>query len=148
MPQGWAGRDATTFWRNTTCAPPASRWFGSTPTATSAPQDVARLDAEPGQTVYCYLRGVQFVLTYRLQLWMQNRSERPDQAAVAAKLEELAGAGGVGLTPHRVAVEQPSPRLSTTAICGTPTLRRRVSAIPASDTPIISKLGRWRCWKH
>jgi hypothetical protein len=45
-------------------------------------------------------RGAQFVLAYRLQLWMQDRPERPDQAAIAAKLRELAVAGGVGLTPH------------------------------------------------
>jgi hypothetical protein len=65
-------------------------------------QDVAKLEAEAGHTVCCP-RGAHFVLAYRLQLWM---AERPDQAAVAAKLEELAAAGGVGLTPHAVAADR------------------------------------------
>jgi hypothetical protein len=51
-------------------------------------------------------RGAQFVLAYRLQLWMQDRPERPDQAAIAAKLRELAVAAGVGLTPHWGAVDR------------------------------------------
>jgi hypothetical protein len=55
-------------------------------------QDVARLDAPSDHAVYCCPRGAQFVLAYRLQLWMQDLPERPDQAAIAAKLEELAGA--------------------------------------------------------
>jgi hypothetical protein len=60
-------------------------------------QDVARCEAEAGHAVYCCPRGAHFVLAYRLQLWMQDLPEPPDQAAVAAKLEKLAVAGGVGL---------------------------------------------------
>jgi hypothetical protein len=52
-------------------------------------QDVAKLEAEAGHTVYCCVRGTHFVLAYRLQLWMAEQPERPDQAAVAAKLGEL-----------------------------------------------------------
>jgi hypothetical protein len=37
---------------------------------------------------------------------MQDLPERPNQAAVAAKLEDLADRGGVGLTPHAVAVDR------------------------------------------
>jgi hypothetical protein len=66
-------------------------------------QDVAKFEAEAGNAV-CP-RGAHFILAYRLQLWMQDLPERPDQAAVAAKLEELAVTGGVGLTPHAIAVQ-------------------------------------------
>jgi hypothetical protein len=69
-------------------------------------QDIAKLEAEAGHTVYCCARGAHFVLAYRLQLWMAEQPERPDQAVVAAKLEELAAAGGVGLTPHAVAADR------------------------------------------
>jgi hypothetical protein len=37
---------------------------------------------------------------------MQEQPDRPDQPAVGAKLEELAVAGGVGSTPHAVAVDR------------------------------------------
>jgi hypothetical protein len=69
-------------------------------------QDVAKVDVGAGLTVYCYPRGAQFVLAYRLQLWMAAQPERPDQPAVAAKLEELADRGRVGLTPHAVALDR------------------------------------------
>jgi hypothetical protein len=69
-------------------------------------QEVAKIDVEAGDKVYCCPRGAHFVLAYRLQLWMGEQPERPDQAALATKLEELAVAGGVGLTPHAVAVDR------------------------------------------
>jgi hypothetical protein len=70
-------------------------------------QDVAKFEAEAGHTVYCCSRGA---LPARLSapIVMQDLPERPDQAAVAAKLEELAVAGGVGLTPHAVVVDRAS----------------------------------------
>lgn len=76
-------------------------------------QDVAKLETEAGHTVYCCARGAHFVLAYRLQLWMAEQPERPDQAAVAAKLEELAVAGGVGVTPHAVAVDRAHAAVAT-----------------------------------
>jgi hypothetical protein len=76
-------------------------------------KDFAAFKAEPGHVVYCCARGAHFVLAYRLQLWMQDLPERPAQAAVAAKLEKLAVAGGVGLTPHRVAVDRALAAVAT-----------------------------------
>jgi hypothetical protein len=69
-------------------------------------QDVASIEIEPRRAVFCCPRGAQYVLAYRLQLWMQEQAERPDQAAIAIRLEELAEAGGVGLTPHAIAVDR------------------------------------------
>ena len=69
-------------------------------------QDVAKIEAEAGHAVYCCPRGAHFVLAYRLQLWMQDLPERPDQAAIATKLEQLADRGGVGLTPHAIAIDR------------------------------------------
>jgi hypothetical protein len=66
--------------------------------------DVVRLDPEPGQLAYCCARGAHFVLAYRLCLWRQEQGFFPDQAAVAAKLEQLAEEGGVGITPHGTAI--------------------------------------------
>jgi hypothetical protein len=100
-PLGMGKHRATSFSQNTICAPPAWAVWIDVDGHVGA-QDLARLDVATDQVVYCCSRGVQFVLAYRLQLWMQDFPERSDQAAVAAKLEELAVAGGVGLTPHRV----------------------------------------------
>jgi hypothetical protein len=69
-------------------------------------QDIADVDIGQSRVAYCCPRGAHFVLAYRLQLWMQDLPERPDQAAVAAELEELALAGGVGLSPHAMAVQR------------------------------------------
>jgi hypothetical protein len=66
--------------------------------------DVARLNLEPGAIGYCCARGAQFVLAYRLQVWKQEQGARPDLATFAAKIEDLAAAGGVGITEHSVAI--------------------------------------------
>jgi hypothetical protein len=59
-----------------------------------------RAHLDSGDLVYCCARGAHFVLAYRLQMWKQEEATVADRAAVAAKLEELAEEGGVGLTPH------------------------------------------------
>jgi hypothetical protein len=74
------------------------------PTVTGA-QDIADVDIGQSRVAFCWPRGAHFALVYRLQLWMQDLRERPNQAAVAAKLEELALAGGVGLTLHATAIQ-------------------------------------------
>jgi hypothetical protein len=67
-------------------------------------QDVASIENEPGRVVYCCERGVHFTLAYRLYEW--KKAVIVDQPAIAAKLEELADRGGVGLTPHAVAIDR------------------------------------------
>jgi hypothetical protein len=67
-------------------------------------QDVASIENEPGRVVYCCERGSHFVLAYRLYEW--KKAVVVDPTAIAAKLEELADRGGVGLTPRAVAVER------------------------------------------
>jgi hypothetical protein len=70
-------------------------------------QDVARLHLEPGRVAYCCARGAHFVLAYRLRMWMQEQlTVSPLPAAIGTKLEELAEEGGVGLTPHAIAIER------------------------------------------
>lgn len=66
--------------------------------------DVAWVEIEPDSIVYCCERGVHFTLAYRLYEWKKEADV--DQAAVAAKLEELADLGGVGLTPHEAAIDR------------------------------------------
>lgn len=67
-------------------------------------QEVASIEDEPDRIVYCCERGAHFVLAYRLYEW--KKAVEADQAAIAAKLEDLADRGGVGLTPHAVAVDR------------------------------------------
>jgi hypothetical protein len=67
-------------------------------------QDVASIENEPDRIVYCCERGHHFVLAYRLYEW--KKAVEADQAAIAAKLEEIAELGGVGLTPHQTAVDR------------------------------------------
>lgn len=67
-------------------------------------QDVATIEVEPEHIVYCCPRGTHFVLAYRLFEW--KKAVQVDQAGTAAKLEELADLGGVGLTPHATAVQR------------------------------------------
>ncbi|SFO25953.1 hypothetical protein SAMN05216330_102442 [Bradyrhizobium sp. Ghvi] len=69
-------------------------------------QDAARLHLEEGRVAYCCPRGANFVLAYRLQLWKEDNEHvsAPRQAAIAARLEELADEGGVGITPHSIAI--------------------------------------------
>jgi hypothetical protein len=67
-------------------------------------QDVASIENEPGRVIYCCKRGVHFTLAYRLYEW--KKAAIVDQSAIAAKLEELADRGGVGLTPHAVAIDR------------------------------------------
>jgi hypothetical protein len=68
-------------------------------------QDVVSIEDEPGRIAFCCSRGAHFVLAYRLQLWKQDQLQAC-QSSIAVKLEELADAGGVGLTPHAIAVER------------------------------------------
>jgi hypothetical protein len=67
-------------------------------------QDVATLQLEAGRVSYCCARGAHFVLAYRLQEW--KRDVAADMRAIALKLEQLADAGGIGLTPHDVAIQR------------------------------------------
>jgi hypothetical protein len=45
-----------------------------------------------------------FTLAYRLYEW--KKGVDTDRPAIAAKLEELAERGGVGLTPHQIALDR------------------------------------------
>lgn len=67
-------------------------------------QDVASVDIDRDRTVYCCERGVIFTLAYRLYEW--KKGVEADAPAIAAKLEELAERGGVGITPHQVAIDR------------------------------------------
>ncbi len=67
-------------------------------------QDVASADMDPDRIVYCCARGTHFVLAYRLFEW--KKAVQVDSTMIAAKLEELAQLGGVGLTPHAAAIER------------------------------------------
>lgn len=69
-------------------------------------QDAARYQLEDGRIAYCCQRGANFVLAYRLQLWKQDHDHvaPPSQAAMAERLVQLADEGGVGITPHAVAI--------------------------------------------
>jgi hypothetical protein len=53
---------------------------------------------------YCCERGNHFILAYRLYEW--KKAVIADPPAIGAKLEELADRGGVGLTPHAVAINR------------------------------------------
>jgi len=68
-------------------------------------QDVASIENEPDRIVYSCERGSHFVLAYRLYEWKRTVVDI-DQEGIAAKLEGLADRGGVGLTPHAVAVDR------------------------------------------
>jgi hypothetical protein len=61
--------------------------------------------------MHCCERGSHFVLAYRLYEW--KKAVIVDPLAIAAKLEELADRGGVGLTPH--ATIAPSTRADARA---------------------------------
>ncbi|MFZ5712971.1 MAG: hypothetical protein ACOY3N_09040 [Bradyrhizobium sp.] len=69
-------------------------------------QDAARLHLDEGSVAYCCPRGANFVLAYRLQLWKQDHEHvtAPSQEATAERLEQLADEGGVGITPHAIAI--------------------------------------------
>jgi hypothetical protein len=67
-------------------------------------EDVAAVTEDPARTVYCCTRGAHFMLAYRLFEW--KKSVQVDPTCIAAKLEELAILGGVGLTPHAVVIER------------------------------------------
>ncbi|RXG92287.1 hypothetical protein [Bradyrhizobium vignae] len=71
-------------------------------------QDAARLQLEDGRVAFCCPRGANFVLAYRLQLWKQDNDHvaAPNQAAMAERLEQLADEGGVGITPHAIAIDR------------------------------------------
>ncbi|WP_027553554.1 hypothetical protein [Bradyrhizobium sp. Cp5.3] len=78
-------------------------------------QDAARFHLEEGRVAYCCPRGANFILAYRLQLWKQDHTHvaPPDQAAIAARLEELADEGRVGITPHAVAIDRARAAIDT-----------------------------------
>lgn len=65
-------------------------------------QDVAPLTVDDGRAAFCCPRGSHFVLAYRLCEWKKGTDA--DRFKLALKLEELAEQGGVGLTPHEIAV--------------------------------------------
>jgi hypothetical protein len=67
-------------------------------------QDVASIENDPDRIVYCCERGVHFTLAYRLYEW--KKAVIVDRLAITSKLEELADRGGVGLTPHPIAIER------------------------------------------
>jgi hypothetical protein len=67
-------------------------------------QEVASIENEPDRIVYYCERGAHFILAYRLYEW--KKAVEADQAAIAAKVEDLADRGGVGLPPHAVAVDR------------------------------------------
>ena len=67
-------------------------------------QDVASVEIEPDRIVYCCERGVHFTLAYRLYEW--KKGIVADRSAIVAKLEQLAERGGVGITPHLVAIDR------------------------------------------
>ncbi|WP_315705028.1 MULTISPECIES: hypothetical protein [unclassified Bradyrhizobium] len=75
--------------------------------------DVARVDHELGQIVYCCGRGQHYVLAYRLWIWRQETNFTADQAATAAALEQLAAQGGVGITPHTLAISRAMEAVAT-----------------------------------
>jgi hypothetical protein len=104
LPWPWASRRATNSSRNTTFGPPASPRCGSYDRPCRRAQEVASIENEPDRIVYCCERGARFILAYRLYEW--KKAVEADQAAIAAKVEDLADRGGVGLTPHAVAVDR------------------------------------------
>lgn len=71
-------------------------------------EDAARLSMDDRRSAYCCPRGAHFVLAYRLQLWKQDHDNvgSPSQATLGAQLEQLADEGGVGITPHAIAIER------------------------------------------
>jgi hypothetical protein len=74
--------------------------------------ETASLKLPEGRIAYCCARGAQFVLAYRLQIWKQEEVWVAVQT-ITAKLEELAEAGGLGLTPHQVAVDRAMAAVAT-----------------------------------
>ncbi len=75
--------------------------------------DVVRIEREAGQVVYCCGRGAHYVLGYRLWIWRQEMNFAVDQAGTATALEQLAAQGGVGITPHALAVSRAMDAVAT-----------------------------------
>jgi len=75
-------------------------------------QDVAGVELEADCIGYCCPRGAHFVLAYRLQLWREDQPAA-SSAAVAARLEQLAFEGGVGITLHQVAADRAIAAVAT-----------------------------------
>ena len=156
MPWVWANRRATNSSRNTTlrAACVAAVWIDAS--GHVGAQDVASIENEPDRTVYCCERGHQFILSYRLYEW--KKAVEADQATIAAKLGEIAEHGGVGLTPHAIAVDRALE--AVTAVNDTidkmgstgqlKAFSRRPESIQPSDISTISTPERrrgWRCWR-
>jgi hypothetical protein len=74
--------------------------------------ETASLKLPEGRIAYCCARGAQFVLAYRLQIWKQDEVWVA-VGTIAAKLEEMAQMGGVGLTPHQVALDRATAAVAT-----------------------------------
>jgi hypothetical protein len=78
-----------------------------------------------------------------------------DPPAIAAKLEELAELGGVGLTPHAVAVAAVAAVNDTIDKMGSTgelkafnrAFKRRGGSTRQSDISTVSMPGRRRCWR-
>jgi hypothetical protein len=85
-------------------------WIG--PDGFIGADDVARLNLEPGAVGYCCLRGAQFILAYRLQIWKQDQGQ-VSAVELAAELQRLAEAGGVGLTEHSIAAGRARDAVAT-----------------------------------
>ena len=69
-------------------------------------QEVVGLEVEPGRMVWCCVRGHHHALAVMYANAPQGASRLSTMAAIGARLEELAEAAGMGLTPHHVAVER------------------------------------------
>ncbi|SFH69840.1 hypothetical protein [Bradyrhizobium sp. cf659] len=83
-------------------------------------EDTARLSLDPERVVYSCPRGSNFVLAYRLQIWKQEHDHvaAPSQAALGVQLEQLADQGGVGITPHSIAIGRAPARRSRKLMLG------------------------------
>lgn len=68
-------------------------------------QENATFSLPDGRLAFCCPRGAHFVLAYRLQLWKQDEVWVA-VPAIVEKLQGLAELGGVGLTPHPLAIER------------------------------------------
>jgi hypothetical protein len=118
-------------------------------------QDEASIDNAPGRIVYCCERGCHFILAYRLYEW--KKGVIADPPAIAPKLEELADRGGVGLTPHAVAIDRALAAVAavndTIDKMGStgelkafnPAFKESRKVDPATEISTISTPGKRRC---
>lgn len=66
-------------------------------------QDTATVTLDACRTAFCCIRGAHFVLAYRLFMWKQEQGQASAEA-MAAQLQQIAAAGGVGITEHGIAI--------------------------------------------